>query len=119
MVFARDVQPGLTSLVKKLDAAVAANGEAMLFSFVVFLKDDEKLPERLKAYADKENIKDVILAQDNVVGPPGYNIPKDADVTVILYNERKVEANFAFRKGELNAAAVTNILAQLPKILPK
>lgn len=117
MVFAHDTSPGLTSLVKKLDTATVANQDKNLCSFVVFLSDDEKLAEKLKAFAAKEKIRETILATDNVAGPPGYDIPRDADVTIVLYNERKVEVNAAFRKGELKAAAIDKVLGQLPKIL--
>lgn len=116
MVFARETGDTLTSLVKKLDSAVSSGTK--LHSFVVFLNDDEKFADQLKALAEKEGIKNVILAVDNLAGPKGYDIAKDADVTVILYNKRKVEANHAFRKGELNGAAIDRIVADLPKILP-
>ena len=43
----------------------------------------------------------------------------DADITVVLYNNRKVMSNHAFKKGELNDAAISKILAEVPKILPE
>lgn len=116
MVFARETSAGLTSLVKKIDAATVANQDKNMCSFVVFLSDDEKLADVLKAFAKKEEIKQTILATDNVAGPPGYNIAKDADITVIMYNERKVEVNQAFRKGALNAGLLQKLMARLPKI---
>jgi hypothetical protein len=66
----------------------------------------------------KEGIEKTILATDNPAGPQGYNIPKEADVTVILYNKRKVVANHSFRKGELKAEDVEKVVADLSKILP-
>lgn len=116
MVFAREASNDLTSLVKKLDAAAAANKK--LNTFVVFLNDDEKMEDRLKELAAKEKVKSVVLAIDNPAGPEGYDINKDADVTVVLYNKRKVEVNHAYRKGELNSAAIETIISELPKILP-
>lgn len=111
---------GLTSLVKKVDAAsVNYKAGKKVISFVVFLNDDEKMEDKLKEFAKKEGIKNTVLAIDNVAGPKGYNIAKDADVTVMLYTNRKVEANHAFRKGELNAKGVDAIVADLPKIQPK
>ena len=70
-------------------------------------------------YAKKENIKSLVLAIDNVAGPQAYNIAKDAEVTVVLYNKRTVKANYAFRKGELNEKAVEAIVKDIPKILEK
>lgn len=115
MIFAREVNDGLTSLVKKIDAANAENTK--LNSAVIFLSDDEKLEEKLKSFATANKIDKTFLAIDNVPGPKGYQIAKDAEVTVILYNKRTVEANFAFRKGELNAKSVDKIVHDLSKIL--
>jgi hypothetical protein len=119
MIFAREVSDPLTSLVKKIDAATVANKADKMRSGVVFLTDEESAKDKLKALADKEGIKSTILAIDNVAGPPEYHIAKEADVTVILYNKRKVEANFAFRKGELSAQKIEQIIGALPKILPE
>ena len=105
----------MTSLVKKLDA----EGAHGLKSFVVYLSDDEKLPEELKSYAAKIGLKNTILAVDNVTGPQSWTIAKEADVTVVLYNKRNVEANHAFADGKFDAKGVAKVLADLPKILPK
>ena len=51
-------------------------------------------------------MKKVILTIDQPDGPKAYKVAKDADVTVIFYNERKVEANHAFKKGELDEKAI-------------
>ena len=118
MIFAREVSTDLTSLVKKIDTATAANSKAKMGSFVVFMSEDEKLGDTLKTLATKESIKQTIFTIDNPAGPKAYNVAKEADVTVVLYNNRKVMANYAFKKGELNAAAIEKILADVPKILP-
>jgi len=120
MIFAREVSDSLTSLVKKLDEATAQNSKAKMGSFVIFLSDDEALPGKLKTLADKENIKNCVLAVDNgaPTGPKGYEIAKDAEVTVVLYNKRKVQANHAFKKGALNSQAIEQIVTEIPKILP-
>jgi hypothetical protein len=103
----------LTSLVKKVDA----KGKEGLKSFVVYLSDDETLEDQLKSYADKLGIQNTVLAIDNVAGPRAWHISKDAEVTVILYNKRKVEATHAFKAGELNSAAVEKVVKDIPKIL--
>lgn len=118
-IFAREVNPGLTSLVKKIDEKSVEFKSKGIKSFVTFLSDDEKLEDALKKFADKEGIKKTVLSIDNIAGPKGYDIAKDADVTVILYTNRKVEANHAFRKGELNEKSVERVIADLSKIQPK
>ncbi len=118
MIFAREVSDSLTSLVKKIDAETAKNKSAKMGSFVVFLTDDEKLESTLKSLATKEGIKSTVLSIDNPAGPSKYEVSKDADITVVLYNKRKVAANHAFKKGELNSKAIEAIVADIPKILP-
>jgi hypothetical protein len=118
MIFAREVSDSLTSLVKKIDAETAKNKSAKMGSFVVFLSDDEKLGDTLKALAAKEGIKNCILSIDNPAGPEGYEVAKNADVTVVLYNKQRVAANYAFKKGQLNAKGIDAVIKDLPKILP-
>ncbi len=119
MIFAREVSDGLTSLVKKIDAATEKNSGCRMGSFVVFCSDDEGLKKKLEDLADKEKLKRTILTIDNPAGPEGYNIAKDADVTVLLYVGQTVKINHAYRKGELTDREVNRIVSELPKILPK
>ena len=58
-----------------------------------------------------------VLAIDNTGGPKSYKVAKDADVTVVLYTDHTVKANYAFKKGDLNDKAIDKILADIPKIL--
>lgn len=118
MVFAREVTDGLTSLVKKIDEATEKNNDCRMGSFVVFCSDEEGLRKKLEDLADKEKLKKTILTIDNPAGPEGYDIAKDADVTVILYVKNKVKVNHAYKKGDLTDREVNRILSELPKILP-
>jgi hypothetical protein len=117
MIFAREINDNLTSLVKKIDAATAANKKARMGSFVVFLSDDEGLEKKLKTLADKESIKHTVLTIDNPAGPKAYHVNKLADVTVVLYDRQTVKINHAYRKGELTPQAVAQIVKEVPKIL--
>lgn len=117
MVFAREVTDSLTSLVKKIDEATEKNKDARMGSFVVFCNDEEGLRKKLEDLADKEKLKKTILTIDNPAGPEGYDIAKDADVTVLLYVGQTVKVNHAYKKGELNSREVDRILSELPKIL--
>jgi hypothetical protein len=119
MIFAREVSPSLTTLIKKIDAETAKNSKTAMGSFVVFLSNEEKLPAQLKDLAGKEKIKTTVLSIDNPAGPGPYKIAKDADVTVVLYNEHTVMANHTFRKGQLSDKAVNQIVADVSKILPR
>src|SRR2546423_377729 len=92
MIFAREVSNHLTSLVKKIDAATSANAKDKMGSFVVFCSDDDSLKDKLKELAKKEDLKKIILTIDNPAGPTRYKIAQEADVTVVLYANRKVMA---------------------------
>src|SRR6478736_6763955 len=103
MIFAREIDGNLTSLVKEIEKATAANKSKKMGSFVVFLTDDKDLEGKLKELADKEGLKNTILTIDNIAGPKGYKIEKDAAITVVFYNERQVKVNRAFAKGEMKS----------------
>ena len=119
MIFAREINDGLTSLVKKIDEATAQNNGCKMGSFVVFLSDDEGLEKKLKEVAEKEKLGHTVLSIDNPAGPKGYDVAKDADVTVVLYTKRNVKSNHAFKKGELKEKDVEEIIKEIPKILPE
>ncbi len=118
MIFAREISDNLGSLLKKIDDATVENKDCRMGSFVVFCSDDEGLEKKLKDLASKEKLKKIVLTIDNPSGPTKYKVAKDADVTVVLYNKRKVEANYAFKKGELKSEDVDKIVADVSKILP-
>jgi hypothetical protein len=119
MVFARNVSPTLTKLIKKIDGCTAKNSECKMGSFVVFLSDSEGLEKQLKAIAEKQGITKTVLSIDNPAGPKGYKVSKEADVTVVLYTDRTCKANFAFKTGELKEKDIDAIITSVKKILPK
>jgi len=119
MIFARDTNPQLTKLIKRLDASCAKNSSCKMASFVVFCSNAEGLEGKLSKLAKTESLKQVVLSIDNPAGPDGYKVAKDADVTVVLYVDRTAKANFAFRRGAMTDADVDRIVAALPRILPK
>jgi hypothetical protein len=117
MIFAREPNATLTKLIKKLDGACVKNKSAKMGSFVVFCSDDKGLETKLKKLAKDSDLKKVVLAIDNPAGPEKYNVSKDADVTVVLYTDRKCKANFAFKKGQMKDKDIETICAAVPKIL--
>lgn len=120
MVFARTADDASTQkLIKKLEEVTAANSKADMGSFVVFLTDDDKAEKTLTKFADDAKLKHVILAIDNPAGPKGYDVAKDADVTVVLYTDHVVKANFAFAKGKITDKDIDAIVKDVSKILPE
>jgi hypothetical protein len=117
MIFARETSDGLTKLMKKIDDVTAKNKACEMGSFVVFLGEKEGLQKKLETMAKDNNLKNIILAiDDNQAGPKGYNVSKDADVTVVLYVEQDVKANYAFKKGEMKDKDIEAIVADVAKI---
>jgi len=117
MIFARESTPELKALIKKLDAACAKNSDAKMGSFVVFCSKADGIEDSAKKLAKDTDLKKVVLCIDNPAGPKGYKVSKDADVTVVLYVDRQVKANFAFEKGKMKAKDADEVIAALPKIL--
>jgi hypothetical protein len=109
-VFAREITPGLTSLVKKLEQA-AAGDKPRTKAFVVLLTDDDKAEEKLKALAKAEKVDKVLLMVDNPAGPKSLGIAKDAEVTVVLYTKKSVKKTLAFEKGKLTEKAADDVAA--------
>lgn len=120
MIFARDNSPELTKLIKKVDACTAKNTGCNMGSFVVFLNDSEKLAKDIKTMAANEKISNTVLAIDNPAGPEGYNVAKDAGITVVLYTKTTAQANYAFRSpSELTDKMIDSIINDVSKIQPK
>jgi len=119
MIFARGISDPLTSLVKQIDSATAKHAEQKMGSFVVFLNDQEGFDKKLKSLAKDEKLDHTpLMVMSNPAGPSGYDIAKDADVTVVLYTKGVVKANHAFKKGELKDKDIDMIISDVSKIKP-
>jgi hypothetical protein len=118
MVFARKNNDGLAALVKKLDAAVAAHKKEKLGAFVVFLTEGEQGAEdAVKDFMKATGVKNVSLAVDNPAGPKGYDIAKEAEITVVYYTKREIKVNHAYAAGKFDKAAAEKVAAEISKIL--
>jgi hypothetical protein len=119
IVFARRLTAPLGKLVAKLDKALAEHKAAELRAWVTFLTDDQvSLDPRVVRWSKQHATGTVPLGVfEDPVGPPTYLLASEADVTVLLSVRQKVVANFAFRAGELNDAAVGEIMKAVPRIV--
>jgi hypothetical protein len=118
MIFAREMSEPLDALLRKVDQLSAEHKKADLGTCAIFVEKGTGLRPALKTVAARNKLNHVILATLDAP-PKGYDIHKDADVTVLLYSRSAVKANHAFRKGELNEKAIAAIAADVSKILPK
>lgn len=119
IVFARSLSDPLGKLVHGLDGKLAAHQKEDLRSWVTFLAEDQAaLDAKVVAWSKHHATGSVPLAVfEDPIGPPAYLLARDADVTVLLSVKQKVVANHAFRKGELNDAAVRAILDGVPRMI--
>ena len=122
-IHAREITDELTSLVSQLDKLVSpaapAGRSGNTHAFVVFLTDDpDALGPKLTEVATKAEIKNTPLTiYDGIAGHPDYKVSKDAEVTIMMWTDRKVDVNFAFGKGELDKDAIAKIVEAAKKHL--
>lgn len=120
VVFARTLSEPLGKLVSRLDKAVVDHKGVSLNAWVTFLATDQSaLDPQVVAWGKRHSISGVPLGVfEDVVGPPTYRLGRDADVTVLLFVNRKVVANFAWRGDELKDERINELFQALPRILP-
>jgi hypothetical protein len=119
-VFARTGDDAMThKLLKAIDAETAKNAKAEMFSFAVFSGNKTTLEPQLKDAAKKTELKTLVLAIDDPEDPipAKYNLNKDADVTVILYVDRIVKANYSFAKGKMTDKDIEAVVKDVSKIV--
>jgi hypothetical protein len=118
IVFARTLSEPLGKLVQQIDRALPQYKGVELRGWVTFLHEDQaSLDAKVVAWAQKYAVRNVPIAVfEDVGGPPSYRLALEADVTILLSVRQRVAANFAFRAGELNDAAIAEVLKALPRI---
>ena len=119
-VFARTGDDAMThKLLKAIDAETVKHEKADMFSFAVFSGDKAKLEPQLKGAAKKSDLKKLVLAIEEKEDPipAKYNLNADADVTVILYVEHVVKANYTFAKGKLTDKDIDAVVKDVAKIV--
>ena len=124
LIFAREISDPLTSLVKRIDGQLAARaavrkGRLRHGVFVIFCNEDPEMRKKLEGLAGGEQLKQVVLCTNPPAGPKRYKVAKEADVTVVVYDESEsVTANFPLKKGELTEDKARAIVTVVIKALP-
>jgi DNA-binding LacI/PurR family transcriptional regulator len=124
LIFVREVSDPLTGLVKQIEKQMAetlarAADANKLGVFIIFCNDDAGLKGQLEDLIAKKRLKQVVLCATNAEGPPRYRVAKEADFTVVIYEDKKVTANFALKKGALDKDKSKEIVKALTQVLPK
>lgn len=117
IVFSRSVSNPLAKLMVACDEAVAVRPKDAMRGWLTVLGEKTIALDELAKWSTKTGLKSVPVGVfDDPVGPPSYKLSDEADVTVIVFVNRKVTANFAFRKGELDDAAIKLVVDQLTQL---
>jgi len=98
-VFAREINEKVEKAAKQLDTDMTKNKELKAF-FVFVTEDKEKAEKQLKEIAKKNELKTLPLTIfASAKGPDGYNISKDAGVTLVAWKEGTVKMTKAYKPG--------------------
>ena len=120
VIFSRKPSDALGKLINRCDDFLQAQPKDAVKSWMTILGEKTISLDDLAKWSKNAGIKAVPVGVfDDPVGPPTYKLHGDADVTVLLWVNRKVVANFAFRAGELDDAAIKKIVEAFPKLLEK
>jgi hypothetical protein len=122
LVFARELSEPMASLAKRIDDKLIEKKarELRCRGLIIWLSDDEELPAKVKALAHKQPPKRVESAFDSPDGwKRSWGIAKEAEVTIVLYVKRKVQASYAFRAGEFDEKAIGRVLRNIDDRLIK
>ena len=119
VIFARHLSDPLGKLAKQVEKAVQDNQAAKLNAWVTFLhKDQASIDAKVVDWGKRHAVSAVPLGVfEDEAGPPSYRLHRDADVTILMFVNRKVVANFAFRADELTDARAAEVMKALPRIV--
>ena len=117
VVFAKTLSDPLAKLMAKLEAARPTKNDPGYKTWLTHTTATADL-DSLAKWAQDKGLKGVpVGAYEDPDGPPAYKLHKVADVTIMLFVKEKVVANFAFRAGELNDAAIEKVLKAMPLVI--
>jgi len=117
-VFARKADDNLASFAKRIDDLVAKNVDKEAKGTVVLLGKKDDFSSKLETIAKDKKIEQVPLtvSVDGDKGPKQYQVNKNVNFTVVVYNKDKVvTASLAFDK--LDAKQQDEALAAFAKVL--
>lgn len=118
LVFAREWSDPLTGLVRKLEELTAERRDAKLACIVVLLSLDESIDRKMQKLAEREKFDNVLLGVMEPAGPTKFQLDKKAAVTVIMYRERKIEANHVFADAGLTEREIAGIVENAMRLVP-
>jgi len=116
IVFARSLSDPLAQLLSKCDAAIAERPKDSMRAWMTVLGEKTIALDALGKWAKQKGLALPVGVFDDPVGPPSYKLAEDADVTVVIFVDHQVTANFAFRARELNDKAVVRVADEVARL---
>jgi hypothetical protein len=117
IVFTRSLSDPLARLVGACDQTISARPKDSVHAWMTVLGEKTVAIEDLSKWAKQAGLKSMPVGVfDDPVGPPSYKLADDADVTILLFIDHKVVANFAFRKGELDDASSKRVIEEIKRL---
>ncbi len=116
LVFARKLDAPTGRVMRDLRDLVQARRKDKFFGWFVFLSDHNTSAQteteaKVETFARENGASNLpVSVLGDPLGPPGYVISPDAEVTVLFIRSRKTLANRAFRAGEWNESAASRVL---------
>ena len=120
MVYARHADDKLAGLVSKIDTLVAEHQDEQLASLVVFVGPEaEPLKAAVKQFGEKHGFQNVVLAvpQDHEFGHRGLKLNPEAEITVMIYKGKQIQANLAAPVDGVGDAFTARMTEAAQKVL--
>ncbi len=119
MVFLRKFGAEVKPLLKQVDSLVDDHRADGLRSFGVFVtKDPSEAISEVQTFSfDNKIALPLTVASDAIAEPHCQNLNAQAEVTVVLYNKRRVVNRFAFREGEIQSDEVAEVAQAITRLL--
>ncbi len=117
IVFGRTLSASTGKLLAVLDAETMAAKDARLKCWFTQLTETADLNELAK-WSQTHALKNLVVgAYEDADGPPGYKLSPEAEVTVVMFVNKKVVVNVALRGDEVTADRIAEVRASLPRML--
>lgn len=116
MIFARQNGPGLVTLVKRLDAAIASHQDGHLRGLLTFIGDEpSNLTEVATQCVSESEVKwlPITIADDAATGPANYYIPPGAPITIVIAQDSQVVQASVFSNDDIDTDAIMDVVTAM------
>ena len=118
MVFVRRTGESLPDLVRYLDQTVSENQNTKLKGLVTLLgKDVDDLKATAIALLESTSVEEIpiAIASEQGVRANQYQLPEEADITIIVAKDSRVVHTLTFKTDEIDLALIDNEINEILK----